>query len=86
MSVWSPAQCEVHLCPAGNTTIGQEIKITDTQRHTRWLVRRALNAAQDATRKQVSMGDIVDISAGRVKGRSGTVKFIHRQGLFLHVR
>ena len=32
------------------------------------------------------MGDIVDIAAGRVKGKSGTVKFIHRQGLFLHVR
>ena len=45
-----------------------------------------LNAAQDATRKQVSVGDIVDIAAGRVKGKSGTVKFIHRQGLFLHVR
>ena len=50
------------------------------------LLREITNAAQDATRKQVSVGDIVDITAGRVKGKSGTVKFIHRQGLFLHVR
>ena len=41
---------------------------------------------QDATRKQIGVGDIVDIAAGRAKGKSGTVKFIHRQGLFLHVR
>ena len=47
---------------------------------------KACAAAQDATRKQIGVGDIVDIAAGRVKGKSGTVKFIHRQGLFLHVR
>ena len=50
------------------------------------LGQRPLIAAQDATRKQIGVGDIVDITAGRVKGKSGTVKFIHRQGLFLHVR
>ena len=44
------------------------------------------DAVQDATRKQIGVGDIVDIAAGRAKGKSGTVKFIHRQGLFLHVR
>ena len=42
--------------------------------------------AQDATRKQIGVGDIVDVAAGRAKGKSGTVKYIHRQGLFLHVR
>lgn len=41
---------------------------------------------QDATRKQISVGDIVDIAAGKAKGKAGTVKFVHRQGLFLHVR
>lgn len=42
--------------------------------------------AQDAARKQIGVGDIVDVAAGRAKGKSGTVKYIHRQGLFLHVR
>ena len=54
--------------------------------HAQVVITRCGCHAQDATRKQISVGDIVDVAAGRAKGKSGTVKYIQRQGLFLHVR
>ena len=41
---------------------------------------------QDYVGKPISIGDIVDLQDGKLKGKGGTVKYIVRGMLFLHVR
>lgn len=42
--------------------------------------------AQDYMGKPIAVGDIVDLQDGKLKGRGGTVKYVVRGMLFLHVR
>jgi hypothetical protein len=74
-----------YCSPAQILALNEGVCVVDVL-HAQIVVNRCGCHAQDATRKQIGVGDIVDVAAGRAKGKSGTVKYIHRQGLFLHVR
>ncbi len=61
-----------------------DIRVCKPQDVKRKLFPNRATVTHDSAQNSVSSGDIVDIKEGPLKGRSGTVKYVHRMFLFLH--